>query len=124
MDYCRRLKVPLEPFVQTNYNAYVHRSDAFGGKPQRMGKIKTDYRGHISELLAKSVDQGKLDDMVTKDDHEMLIESLRSFGVLNEDNAYVKSLETSEYRGFEKQPGGGVGAAPIASDLYDPQRRS
>ena len=122
MDYCKRLKVPLEPFIQTDYNAYVHSSDAFEGKPQRMGKIKTDYRGHISELLAKAVDQGKLDEMVTEDDREMLIESLRSFGVLDEQNAYVKSLGTSGYRGYDKQPGGGADAAPVASDLYDPSQ--
>src|SRR5580692_5268384 len=24
LDYCKRLKVPLEPFVQVNYAAYVH----------------------------------------------------------------------------------------------------
>lgn len=122
MDYCRRLKVPLEPFVQTNYNAYVHSTDAFDGKPQRMGKIKTDYRGHISELLAKAVDQGKLDEMVTTEDREILIESLRSFGVLDEQNSYEKSLKTSSYRGYEKQPGGGADAAPVASDLYDPSQ--
>ena len=120
MDYCRRLNVPLEPFVQTNYNAYVHRSDAFGGEPQRMKHILTDYRGHVSELLAKAVDQGKLDDMVTQEDREVLIESLRSFGVLNGDNAYVESLSTSGYRGYDKQPGGGVDAAPVPSDPLDP----
>ncbi len=120
MDYCRRLKVPLEPFVQTNYNAYVHRAEAYGGKPMRMKEIKTDYRGHVSELLAKAVDQNKLDDMVSADDRELLIESLRQFGVLNDQNEYTKSLDTSEYRGFAKQPGGGVGAAPIASDLLNP----
>ena len=120
MDYCRRLKVPLEPFVQTNYNAYVHRGDAYGGRPMRMKEIKTDYRGHVSELLAKAVSQGKLDDMVTADDREVLIESLRSFGVLDENNEYRKSLEVSDYRGFAKQPGGGAGAAPEASDLLDP----
>ena len=120
MDYCRRLKVPLEPFIQTNYNAYVHRGDAFGGKPMRMKHILTDYRGHVSELLAKAVDQGSLDDMVSQEDREVLIESLRSFGVLDDSNAYVKSLQTSSYRGYEKQPGGGVDAAPVASDLLDP----
>jgi monoamine oxidase len=120
MDYCRRLKVPIEPFIQTNYIAYVHRKDAYGGKPMRMKEIKTDYRGHISELLAKAVDQNRPDDMVTQDDKELLIESLRRFGVLNDQNAYTKSLHSSEYRGYSKQPGGGEGAAPIASDLLDP----
>ena len=121
LDYCKRLKVPLEPFIQLNYNSYLHSSDAFGGKPQRLRDIKTDYRGHVSELLAKAVDQGKLDDLVTADDREVLIESLRSYGVLNDQNAYEKSIEVSDYRGFEKLPGGGVGAPPVASDPLDPQ---
>jgi len=120
MDYCKRLNVPLEPFIQTNYNAYVHREDAYDGKPVRMKEIMTDYRGHISELLAKAVDQDRLDDLVTDADKQLLIDSLKEFGVLNDDNEYVKSLSTSGYRGYEKQPGGGVGAAPIASDLLDP----
>lgn len=122
MDYCRRLKVPIEPFIQTNYNAYVHRKDAYGGKPMRMKEVLTDYRGHVSELLAKAVDQNRLDDMVSQDDKELLIESLRRFGVLNEQNEYAKSLETSDYRGYERQPGGGVDAEPIASDLLDPSQ--
>lgn len=120
MDYCRRLNVELEPFVQTNYNAYVHRSDAYDGRPMRMKEVLTDYRGHISELLAKAVDQNRLDDMVTEEDKELLLDSLRRFGVLNDEHEYVQSLRTSGYRGYEKQPGGGEGAAPIASELLDP----
>ncbi|WP_417589075.1 flavin monoamine oxidase family protein [Pararhodobacter oceanensis] len=122
LDYCKRLGVPLEPFIQLNYSSYLHRSDAYGGQPQRLRDIKTDYRGHISELLAKAVDQGKLDELVSTEDQELLIESLRSFGVLNSQNEYVKSLEVSDYRGFEKLPGGGVGAEPVASDLLDPRQ--
>ena len=30
MDYCQRLGVALEPFMQVNHNAYVHASNAFG----------------------------------------------------------------------------------------------
>src|ERR1700744_5068015 len=52
LDYCRRLGVALEPFVQLNYNAFLHSSRAFGGVPQRIRDIKTDFQGQISELLA------------------------------------------------------------------------
>ena len=38
--YCKKLAVPLEAFVQVNYNAYLHSSQAFGGKPQRFREIK------------------------------------------------------------------------------------
>src|SRR5229473_6540478 len=32
LDYCKRLKVTLEPFTQVNYAAYLHSTKAFGGK--------------------------------------------------------------------------------------------
>lgn len=36
LDYCKRLNVELQPFVQLNYNALLHSTKAFGGKPQRI----------------------------------------------------------------------------------------
>ena len=53
LDYCKRLNVPLEPFSIINYNAMIHNSKAFGGKPRRYREVETDFRGYISELLAK-----------------------------------------------------------------------
>ncbi|MDN3714012.1 FAD-dependent oxidoreductase [Paracoccus cavernae] len=117
LDYCKRFGVKLEPFVQQNYNAYLHSTEAFGGKPQRFKEIQSDYRGQIAELLAKAVNQSKLDELVNDEDAELLVESLKRYGVLNDDLAYVKSDATSTYRGWEKDPGGGVGAAPVASDI-------
>lgn len=117
LDYCKRFGVKLEPFIQQNYNAYLHNTEAFGGKPQRFKQIQADYRGQISELLAKAVNQSKLDELVTDEDAELLVESLKRYGVLNDDLAYVKSDATSIYRGWEKDPGGGVGAAPVASEI-------
>src|SRR5712671_6549052 len=54
LDYCKRLGVPLEPFIQLNHNALLHATKAFGGVPQRIRDIKTDFQGQISELLAKA----------------------------------------------------------------------
>src|SRR3977135_2685386 len=34
LDYCKRLGVALESFVQLNHNAYLHSPQAFGGRPQ------------------------------------------------------------------------------------------
>ena len=53
LDYCKRLNVALEPFIQLNHNALLHAASAFGGKPQRIRDIKTDFQGQVSELLAK-----------------------------------------------------------------------
>ena len=130
IDYCQRLGVQLEPFIQQNHNAYLHNSKAFGGKPQRFKHIATDYRGHTSELLAKAVNANRLDDMLTPDDRELLIESLRATGALDETNSYKSGPVTSRYRGYRKEPGAGFDGAPtpsaplglseiLKSDLWD-----
>src|SRR6202044_3559682 len=89
LSYCKRLGVPLEAFVQLNYNAYLHSSQAFGGKPQRFREIKADYQGHVAELLAKASRQNALDAAVSKEDQEKLPESLREWGALDKNYAYV-----------------------------------
>src|ERR1700680_1408176 len=51
LDYCRRLGVALEPFIQLNHNAFLHAAGAFGGRPQRIREIKADFQGQVAELL-------------------------------------------------------------------------
>jgi monoamine oxidase len=116
LDYCRRLNVALEPFIQLNHNALLHATRAFGGAPQRIRDIKTDFQGQVSELLAKATQQGKLDEAVTKEDREILMQALRSWGALDRDYAYKANLISAEYRGFAKNPGGGLGAAPVPGE--------
>src|SRR6266481_5016967 len=113
MHYAKRLGIALEPFFQVNYNAYLHSSQAFGGKPQRFREVKADYQGHVAELLAKATRQNSLDASVTKEDQEILLESLREWGALDKNFAYVAGDAVSDRRGFEKKPGGGLSARPI-----------
>jgi monoamine oxidase len=112
LSYCKQFKVPLESFVQVNFNAFLHNTDAFGGQPKRFREIDADYKGHISELLAKSTRQGALDKAVTKEDQEILLESLRNWGALDRNLSYVMGEESSVRRGFAKYPGGGVSGKP------------
>jgi monoamine oxidase len=114
LDYCKRLGVALEPFIQLNHNALLHASKAFGGAPQRIRDIKTDFQGQISELLAKVTQQGRLDEMVSKEDREILLQALRSWGALDGNYAYKANLISADFRGYAKNPGGGLGAAPVA----------
>jgi len=100
LDYCKGLGVVLESFIQLNHNALLHASAAFGGKPQRIRDIKTDFQGHVSELLAKVTQQGKLDEAVSVEDKEILLQALRSWGALDSNYAYR----------------GGLGAAPVAGE--------
>ncbi len=116
LAYCRRLGVQLEPFQQLNHNAFLHSTKGFGGKPQRVREVKIDFQGHVSELLAKVVQKGKLEESVGKEDQEMLLEALRSWGALDKDYNYAKGAISGEFRGYEKDPGGGLGAEPVPGE--------
>jgi monoamine oxidase len=115
LDYCKRLSVKLEPFVQVNYNAYLHSPRAFGGKPQRFRHVQADFNGHIAELLAKATSQKQLDHAVTREDREILLEALREWGALDKRNVYAAGIANSFRRGFEHDPNGGSIGAPEIS---------
>lgn len=115
LDYCKRLGVALEPFTQVNFNAYLHAREAFGGKPQRYRHVLADFHGHVAELLSKATSQNKLDELVSREDQEILLAALKSWGALDENYAYKASAFTSDRRGYEKDPGGGVGGEPVPS---------
>jgi monoamine oxidase len=117
LDYCKRLGVKLEPFQQLNHNAFLHSAKAFGGKPRRVREIKTDFQGHTSELLAKVVQQGKLDEVVSQEDRQILLGALRSWGALDENYTYKAGDDSAEFRGYEKDPGGGLGAEPVPGQI-------
>lgn len=115
LSYARLLGVPLEAFIQVNYNAYLHNSKAFGGKPQRFRAVKADYQGHTAELLAKAVQTRRLDAEVTREDQEKLLASLREWGALDRNYTYRSSESTSNRRGFDKDPGGGLSGKAVPS---------
>ncbi|MBO9576200.1 MAG: NAD(P)/FAD-dependent oxidoreductase [Sphingobium sp.] len=116
IHYCHEFGVELQPFMQVNYNAYVHSTKQFGGKPQRFRHIQADFYGHVSELLAKAVNKGALGDALTKEDGDILLEAMRNWGALDKNMRYVKGRESSGRRGWDKDPGGGLTAEPIPSD--------
>ena len=119
LDYCKRLNVALEPFVELNHNALLHSSGAFGGKPQRIREVQADFQGQVAELLSKATAQGKLDEAVSAEDKEILLQALRSWGALDQNYAYKANLISAEVRGYAKGPGGGLGAAPLPGEPID-----
>ena len=118
LHYCKAFGVKLEPFIQFNHNAYVHNSDAFGGRPQRFKALAADFEGNVAELLGKVIDQKALDSAVTAEDRDRLKEALRDWGMLDQDMRYAKNLRSSEHRGFDRPPGGGVNGEPIPSEPF------
>src|SRR6202451_3055161 len=116
LDYCRRFGVTLEPFIQLNHNAYLHSANAFGGKPQRIRDIKADFDGGVAELLAKATERGALDDAVSPENREILLEAMMSLGALDKDFRYRAGEDSAAHRGYAKHSGGGLGAEPIAGE--------
>jgi monoamine oxidase len=116
LDYCKRLGVAMEPFVQVNYNAYLHNRNAFGGKPQRFRHIYSDFQGGMTELLSKAINQDKLDQALTKEDKEVMLAALRQWGALDSNYRYVKGDLTSDRRGYDRDPGGGLTGEPTPSE--------
>ncbi|HEX3603897.1 MAG TPA: flavin monoamine oxidase family protein [Steroidobacteraceae bacterium] len=112
LSYCKTLGVALEPFVQVNYNAYVHSRKAFGGNPQRVRTVKADYDGHVAELLAKATQGHALDSEVNAEDRAILLDSLRFRGGLDQNYRYVKGGGSADRRGYARDPGGGLTARP------------
>ncbi len=117
LHYCKQLGVELEPFAQFNYNAYVHSTKAFGGKPMRYRELAADFQGGIAELLAKAVNSKQLAAQLTAEDQQRLLEALRGWGLLDADFKYTKGLLTSARRGYDRPPGGGRNGAPLPAEV-------
>jgi monoamine oxidase len=88
LEYCRELGVPLEVEMNTSRSTLLQNDSALGGRPVQMRQAVNDTRGHVSELLAKSIQKGALDDEVSADDKERMIEFLREYGNLDLGNVY------------------------------------
>jgi monoamine oxidase len=109
LDYCRELGVPIEPFANLNADAYVFGATERGAtgpladRAVRRRAAHADLTGHMSELLARAVDQGALDRELSSDDAEALVELLRVLGPLGPSDRYVGS----DRRGYVDPPGAG-----------------
>jgi monoamine oxidase len=120
LDYCKRLGVALEPFIQVNHNAYLHAAGAFGGKPRRYREVQADFNGVVSELLSKAVRTDALGGAVKPEDTEVLLAALRRWGALDDDYRYRAGETSSERRGWSRPPGGGLAGVPEPSHPVAP----
>ena len=117
LHYCHAFGVALEPFIEVNHNTLLHSSRTFGGKPQRYRDVMSDFSGYTAELLAKAINQNKLDQPVSSEEKHDLLLAMQGWGRLDGTYAYSKGELASARRGFEKAPGGGPNGAPTQSAL-------
>jgi monoamine oxidase len=99
--------VPLEVMVNDNDHAFVYMEDAGPLSKQRLRpeQIKSDMRGHVAELLAKSVQARQLDTQLTADDQMLLLDYLAHEGALDGKELAYKGRNG---RGWAANPGAGL----------------
>jgi monoamine oxidase len=102
--YAKELGIPLIDYNNINLNAWAYAESIDGslsGTRMRLHALRADMAGYTSELLAKAADSGTLDDQISKDDVEQLIDYLVTWGLLSRnDLSYV----ASDHRGYSVLP--------------------
>ncbi|AQG81118.1 flavin monoamine oxidase family protein [Spirosoma montaniterrae] len=119
LHYCRELGLPLQIFNGNNEAGFLYNDqpDSTGPLANRRLRIKeyhNDMRGYTAELLTKSLDQSALDQQLTKEDIEKLIDFLKNEGDLNTARLY----KGTNRRGYKSNREPGAGQSP--GELTDP----
>lgn len=114
--YTREFGVPLEVMVNENDHAWVYMENAgpFSGKRLRQEQIKADMRGHVTELLAKSVQARLLDTQLTADDQTLLLDYLAHQGALSTKDLAYKGRNGA---GYAVNPGAGLNPGKLQDPL-------
>ncbi|MEX2570585.1 MAG: FAD-dependent oxidoreductase [Gemmatimonadota bacterium] len=83
--YCKELGVRLEQFVDDNTVMFSENPELgpLANQKVRLREVTSDMWGHTTELLAKAVNQGALDQQLTTEDKERLLEFLVRAGYLD-----------------------------------------
>ena len=103
LGYCQELGVPVEVEVNASRSALLECGTLNGGKPVKNRQVEFDTRGHVAELLAKSIKRGALDQELTPDDKEQMIAFLQQYGPLTPDLFFKGSARS----GYKVSPGAG-----------------
>ena len=111
LHYTRLFNVPLEVMVNDNDHAFVYLEDAGPLSKQRLrgAQVKADMRGHVAELLAKTVRGRGLDAQLTGDDQALLLDYLAHEGALGKGDLAYKGRNG---RGYAMNPGAGLFPGP------------
>jgi monoamine oxidase len=114
LGYCRDFGVELEIEVNQSRSAFIRNGAANSGDPIQFRRAINDTRGHVSELLAKALNQGALDKEMTPQDKERMVTFLKQYGDLSPDYFYKGSARS----GYKAYPGA-ADEVGIPNDPYD-----
>ncbi|MBT5187635.1 MAG: flavin monoamine oxidase family protein [Kordiimonadaceae bacterium] len=118
IHYCRELDVELQPMInESGYGIFYNQGieGALKGKRLRQVDVAIDREGNIEELLAKAVNDGSLDDKLSAEDKEGLLEYLATTGLLDRKELFYRA---NRARTYENYPGTGLDAGKM-SEPYE-----
>ena len=115
LHYTRLFEVPLEVMVNDNDNSIIYSENAgtFSRQRLRPGQIKADMRGHVAELLAKTVQGSALDAQLSADDKQRLLDYLAHEGHLDRKDLSYKG----DHKRYAVNPGAGANPGTLADPL-------
>ena len=115
LHYTRLFEVPLEVMVNDNDNSIIYSENAgtFSRQRMRPGQIKSDMRGHVAELLAKTVQGNALDAQLSADDKQRLLDYLAFEGHLDRKDLAYKG----DHKRYAVNPGAGANPGTLADPL-------
>jgi monoamine oxidase len=113
LGYCHELGVALEVEVNSSRSALMQSDKLNGGVAVPERRVFNDTRGHVSELLAKCVRKGALDEEFSADDRERMIEFLGQYGDLNRDLLF----RGTDRSGYKIPPGAELEEAKVNDPL-------
>lgn len=87
--YMHEFHIPTIMRTDLNMNAYAYMQGIEGPlneRPVRISEAMIDMQGYTNELLAKALDQDKLDTPLTEEDRDILVDYLVNTGLLSRDD--------------------------------------
>src|SRR5947209_1941632 len=103
LHYCNVLGVELEVYNMMTRANFFQTEDAWGGAAMTNRRIINDTRGWISDLLAKAINKGCLDEQLHGTDKTGLLSLLSAFGDVEEKDDY--NYKGSSRSGYAVEPG-------------------
>jgi monoamine oxidase len=103
LHYCNVLGVDLEVYNMMTRANFFQTEKAWDGAAMTNRRIINDTRGWISDLLAKAINKGCLDDQLHGTDKTGLLSLLSAFGDVEKDDNY--DYKGSSRSGYAVEPG-------------------
>ncbi len=113
LGYAKTFGVELQVEVNTTRSSFLQNDNANGGKPVVQRQAINDTRGHVSELLSKSILGGSLDQEFTGQDKQRMLDFLRLYGPLDDAGKYAGS----DRAGYDVMPGAGEQTGSLTKPL-------